>query len=137
VALAWHVQDHYTANTNRHWMNTIAYHVGDGVTLHMKNYKTGRPTYKLEPWWEGPFEVLKVTSHTVTLRLPVNMKIFNTFHVFMVRPYHGNGVHGQSETNDDVRANRGLEVVRTDDGVEMEEWRFEKVIDYRKANNGR
>jgi hypothetical protein len=55
------------------------------------------------------------------LWLPVNMKIFNTFYVSMVRPYHGNGVPGQSETNDDVRANRGREVVRTDDGVETKE----------------
>ena len=72
--------------------------------LNMKNYKTGRPTYKLEPCWEGPFEVLKASSHVVTLRLPANIKIFNTFYVSMVRSYHGNGILGQSNTNDDVKA---------------------------------
>jgi hypothetical protein len=102
-------------------MDIITYHVGDQVMLNMKNYKTGRPTYKLKPRWEGPFEVLKASSHTVTLRLPVHMKIFNTFHVSMVRPYHNNGVPRQSETNDNISANRGWEVVQIDDGVEMEE----------------
>ena len=95
--------------------------------LNMKNYKTGRPTHKLEPWWEGPFEVLKASSHTVTLRLPVNMNIFNTFYVSMVRLYYNNSVPGQSESNNDIRVNRGWEVVRTDNGVETEEWYFEKV----------
>jgi hypothetical protein len=92
VALARQAQDRYDENANRHQMDTIAYHVGDGVMLHMKNYKTGQPTCKLEPRWEGPFEVLKVLSHAVTLWLPVNMKIFNTFHMSMVRPYRSNGV---------------------------------------------
>jgi hypothetical protein len=58
------------------------------------------------------------------------MKIFNTFHVSMVRPYSGNSIPRQSETN------KGQEVVRTDDDVETEEWHFEKVIDFGKANNG-
>jgi hypothetical protein len=75
-------------------MDTIAYPVGDRVMLNMKNYKTGRLTHKLEPWWVGPFEVLKASSYAVMLWLPVNMKIFNTFHVTMVRPYRGNSVPG-------------------------------------------
>jgi hypothetical protein len=49
------------------------------------------------------------------------MKIFNTFHMSMVRTYRGNGVPGQAETNDDVRANRGRKVVQTDDSMEMDE----------------
>jgi hypothetical protein len=84
--------------------------------------------HKLEPRWEGPFQVLKASSYAVMLRLLVNMKIFNTFHMFIVRLYCGNGVPRQSETNDDMRANRGREVVRTDDGVETEEWHLEKVM---------
>jgi hypothetical protein len=39
------------------------------------------------------------------------MKIFNTFHMAMVRPYHDNGITRQSETNDYIRANRGREVI--------------------------
>jgi hypothetical protein len=65
------------------------------------------------------------------------MKIFNTFHVAMVRPYHDNVVPGQSKTNDNIRANRGREVVRTDDSVKTEKWCYENVMDFGKANNGR
>jgi hypothetical protein len=117
-------------------MDTIAYHVGDQVMLNMKNYKTGCLTHKLEPRWERPFTVLKASSHEVTLQLLVNMKIFNTFHVSIIRLYRVNSILGQSETNDDMRANRGWEVVRTDDSIETEEWRFVKVMDCEKANNG-
>jgi hypothetical protein len=55
--------------------------------------------------------VLKASSYIVTLWLLVNVKIFNTFHIFMMRPYYGNGVPRQSETNDDARANRDWEVI--------------------------
>jgi hypothetical protein len=106
--------------------------------LNTQNYKTGRPTKKLEPRWEGPFEVMKTSSHAVTLRLPANMKIFNTFHVSMVRPYRGGtGIPGQEAIQQDVRANRGRAITRDDDGNETEEYRFEKILDCGKAENGR
>jgi hypothetical protein len=81
--------------------------------------------------------MLKVSPYAVTLQMPVNMKTFNTFHMSMVRPYYDNGVPRQSEINDNIRANRGREVVRIDDGIEIEEWRYVKVMDFSKANNGR
>lgn len=106
--------------------------------LNMKNYKTGRPSAKLEPRWEGPFKVTKASSHAVTLQLPANMRIFNTFHVSLVRPYRGeDGIPGQEDTERDVRANRGRVVTRTDDGEEVVEFRFEDILDYGKADNGR
>jgi hypothetical protein len=118
-------------------MDIIAYHLRDQVMPNRKNYKTGQPAYTLELWWEGPFAVLKASSYTVTVQLLVNMKIFNTFHISIVRPYHDNSVAGQSKTNDNIMANRGQEVVRTDDGVETEEWCCEKMMNCGKANNGR
>ncbi|KAK4235287.1 hypothetical protein C8A03DRAFT_17962, partial [Achaetomium macrosporum] len=102
-----------------------------------RNYKTGRPSQKSEPRWEGPFEVIKASSHAVTLKLPANMKVFNTFHVSMVRPYVPGGLPGQEETQQDVRANRGRVITRTDDGQEVQEFRFEEILDYGKAGNGR
>jgi hypothetical protein len=118
-------------------MDTIAYHVRDRVILNRMHYKTCQQMYKLELRWERPFEVLKASLHAVTLRLPANIKIFNTCYISMVKTYNGNGVPGQSKTNDDVRAHRGRKVIGTDEGVETEEWRFEKVLDFGKANNGR
>jgi hypothetical protein len=90
----------------------------------------------LEPQWEGPFERLKVSSYVVTMQMPVNMNIFNTFHVSMVRLYCIHGVLRQSKTNNDKRANKGWEVIQTDNGVKIEAWCFERMIDCRKANNG-
>jgi hypothetical protein len=77
-----------------------------------------------------------VLLHAVMLRLPVTMKMFNIFHLSLVRPYYGKGILGQSETNDVVRVNYSWKVICTDDDVETEECRLEKVMDCRKANDG-
>lgn len=138
TAMTKQAQDRYEANANRRRTDAPLYKVKDKVMLDMRNYKTGRPAAKLDIRWEGPFEVTKASSHAVTLKLPANMKIFNTFHVSRVRPYRGDsGIPGQEHTNREVRANRGREVVRTDDEQEAIEWRFEAILDYGKADNGR
>jgi hypothetical protein len=62
--------------------------------LNIKNYKVDRLMHKLELWWEGSFEILKALSYIVTLQLLAHIKIFNTFHVYMITPYHDNGVPG-------------------------------------------
>jgi hypothetical protein len=141
TVLSKQAQDRYETNANKNREDAPVYHVGDKVMLNMKNYKTGRPAQKLDVRWEGPFEVTKTSSHAVTLRLPTNMKIFNTFHVSMVRPHRGGapgvGLPGQDATQQDVRANRGRVVVRNDDDEETEEWEFESILDCGKADNGR
>ena len=74
----------------------------------------------------------------MTLQLPANMKIFNTFHVSRVHPYRGDdGIPGQGEAQSDVRANRGRVVTQTDEGEEAQEWKFESILDYGKADNRR
>jgi len=85
IALSKQAQDRYEANANRRRSDAPVYCVGDQVMLSMRNYKTGRPSAKLEPRWEGPFPVTKASSHAVTLKLPANMRIFNTFHVSLAR----------------------------------------------------
>jgi transposase InsO family protein len=137
TALSKQAQDRYEEAANRNRNDAPVYQVGDYVMLNMRNYKTGRPSKKLEPRWEGPFEVIKASSHAVTLKLPANMKIFNTFHVSLVRPFVKEGIPGQEEVQQDVRANRGRVITRTDDGEEVQEWRFEEILDYGKADNGR
>ena len=140
TALARQAQNRYEENANRHREDAPRYRVGDKVFLDMQNYETGRPMAKLAPRFEGPFEVTKASSHAVTLKLPANMKIFPTFHVSRVRPHRKEGkegLPGQEEAEGHVRANEGRVVTRTDEGDDVVEWRFERILDYGKASNGR
>lgn len=89
--------------------------------LDTRNISTGRPSEKLAPRWEGPFEITKASSHAVQLHLPANMKVNNTFHVTLVRRWDPEaGIPGQEATERNVRANHGREIVRTD-GFEEEQ----------------
>ena len=81
IALSKQSQDRYELNANKKRTDAPKYKPGDRVMLNMGHMVTGRPSEKLAPKWEGPFTILKASSHAVTLRLPVNMKVFNTFHV--------------------------------------------------------
>ena len=81
--------------------------------------------------------MLKASSYTVQLALPVNMKINNTFHVQLIRLWHKPTVRGQEEVEENVRANRSRAMVRTDSFEEEERYEFEEVQGYRKADNGR
>jgi hypothetical protein len=130
-------QDRYEENANRHRTDAPQYHVDDLVMLHTGNLKTGRPTQKLTPRWEGPFKVLKASSHAVTLALPQNMKVNNTFHVQLVRRWEPEGMPGQELAGQEVRANKGRIMTRTDDFQEAEKWLFEDILDYGKGENGR
>lgn len=137
TAIAKQSQDRYEAVANRRREDAPRYKEGDWVLLDTENLKTGRPAKKLEPRWEGPFKVKSASSHSVTLDLPVNMKIHNTFHVKRVKPFEGNaGLPGQ-DPGSDIRANYGRVVTRTDDGREVVEWKFNRILDCYKAENGR
>ena len=74
----------------------------------------------------------------MTLNLLVNIKVFPTFHISRVRPRRGPGIPGQ-DTNQDIRANEGRVMVRTDgiDDRPEVKWKFTKLLDYGKASNGR
>lgn len=137
TALARQAQDRHEEIANRKREDAPRYHVGDTVMLDMQNYKTGRPTAKLAPRWEGPFRVEKASSHAVTLKLPANMAIFPTFHVSKVKRCEGVELAGQGEIEDNVRANHGRIVTRNDDEKDVVEWKFEKILGYGKADNGR
>ncbi|KAL2129275.1 hypothetical protein VTI74DRAFT_7986 [Chaetomium olivicolor] len=138
TALKEQAQDRHEEIANRRHRDAPIYRAKNKVMLNMENVKTERPSQKLEPKWEGPFEVIKASSHTVTLRLPANTKIFNTLHVSKVRPYRGNeDIRGQEHTQRNVRANRGSVVTRTDDGEEIQEWGLEAILDYGKADSGK
>jgi hypothetical protein len=138
-ALSRQAQDRYEKNANTRRTDAPAHKVGDLVMLDTANMQTGRPMSKLAPRWEGPFKVTKASSHAVTLQLPKNMRVFNTFHVSLVRPPRGQGIPGQDQTNTDIQANQGRVMIRSDDNEDppVVEWEFEKILDYAKLDNGR
>jgi hypothetical protein len=65
------------------------------------------------------------------------MAIFSTFHVSYVRPIHHKGLEGQDQAEDDIGANYGKLVTYTDDGEDVVKWRFERILDFGKVDNGR
>lgn len=105
------------------------------VMINTKNMELGRPVDKLSQRWEGPFKVIKTSSHAVTVNLPANMKIFPTFHVSLVKHRPTEKFAGQEDT--DLHVNEGRVIIRTDDHKDVVEWQFERILDYGKADNGR
>lgn len=93
----------------------------------------GRGQQTVDP--TGPFPVTQVSSHAVTVRLPVNFQISPTFHVSKVRLRPSDHAPGQKD--DDLQANDGRVVRRTDDEEDVIEWNFASILDFGKADNGR
>jgi len=64
------------------------YHIGDLVMLNGRNFKTRRPSRKLDHKNHGPFQVEKIVSPlAVRITLPRKLKIHNVFHVSLLEPY--------------------------------------------------
>lgn len=136
--LSRQAQDRYELNANTKRTDAPKYKAGDQVLLDTRNLTTGRPSEKLAPRWEGPFEILKASSHAVQLNLPANMKVNNTFHVTLIRRWDpGAGIPGQQATEQNVKANQGRQMVRTDGFTEEQQYEFEEILDYGQAENGR
>jgi hypothetical protein len=131
-------QARYEDNANRHRRDAPKYKAGDWVYLDMANLTTGRPVKKLDVVWDGPFEVVHATSHTVTLNLPENFECGRTFHVDKVSMYHGPiTADGRPSITTDLLANEGRVIQRTDKGKDIIEWKFEEILDIAKMDNGR
>jgi len=64
------------------------YQIGDLVMLNGRNFKTCRPSRKLDHKNHGPFQVEKIILPlAVRLRLPRKWNIHNVFHVSLLEPY--------------------------------------------------
>lgn len=79
--------------------------------------------------------MIKTSPNTVTVKLPRNMKIFPTFHTSMVKPRDMERAPGQED--EDLLANDGRIVVRTDNNEEIVKWEFKEILNYGQAENGR
>lgn len=100
-----------------------------------QNWKMGRPLENLNPQWEGPFRVIKISPHTVTVDLPQNRNIYPTFHVSNVQLRSSERAPGQED--EDIKANDGRTIVRTDGQRDVVEYHFGKIVGYEKMQNNR
>ncbi len=128
-------KERYERQANEHRSEAPRYHEGDLVWLSSVHIKTQRPSPKLSDTWLGPYKVLKAYSQTCVLELDDNSRLSKMFHTSLLRPYQ-TGIAGQDEINKEhSRRNKGLVLSRDDDGEEIEEWQFDRILDSRTKNN--
>ena len=126
------------AAANRHRKSDPRFQVGDLVMLSTKNrrrdYLSGgdKRVAKFMPRYDGPYRV-NAANHgtsTYTLDLPASSRIFPTFHVSQLRPYHMN--------DDELFPGRAVarpEPVLTSKGTL--EHRIDRILDERRVGRGR
>ncbi|SYW74098.1 uncharacterized protein UHO2_00963 [Ustilago hordei] len=65
----------------------IKFKVGDMVYINRRNWKTRRPTPKLDTWFAGPYPVQEWVGHQAyRITLPANLRVHDVFHVSMLEP---------------------------------------------------
>ncbi|UTT90593.1 hypothetical protein NDA17_001888 [Ustilago hordei] len=65
----------------------IEFKVGDMVYINRRNWKTRRPTPKLDTWFAGPYPVQEwVGCRAYRITLPANLRVHDVFHVSMLEP---------------------------------------------------
>ena len=65
-------------DVNRHW-RPIDFDVKDKVYISTKNWKTQRPSQKLDHQMAGPFEITKKIGNSYEVKLLETMKVHNVF----------------------------------------------------------
>ncbi len=120
-------QDRYEESANARRKPAERFEVGDKVWLSMANYRTPRPSKKLD-WLHHKYTVTRVLgSHTVELDVP--SAIHPRFHVDLLRRAGTDPLPGQQQDNWQPPA------VRDADGDE--EWHIEKILCARWWKQGR
>jgi len=77
----------YQQTADTHRLPALDYQVGDLVWLDARNWKTRRPSAKLDHRRHGPFKIArKISSHAFRLELHSSMQVHPVFHVSLLEP---------------------------------------------------
>ncbi|KAI1007483.1 hypothetical protein K3495_g737 [Podosphaera aphanis] len=128
TSLSKQSQDRYEENANIKKSDTPLNKVGDQVIVKTQNMQLGRPVSKLSSKWEGPFKVVKSSSHTVTLKSPQYF-VSLLYNLFLLERFQG-------QKDEDLHANKRRRIHRTDNHEEVIEYRLDEIMDYVKADSG-
>ncbi|SOV02319.1 uncharacterized protein UDID_19193 [Ustilago sp. UG-2017a] len=76
-----------TADQYNRKRKDIKFKVGDMVYINHRNWKTRRPSPKLDTWFAGPYLVQeRVGRQAYRITLPANLRVHDVFHVSMLEP---------------------------------------------------
>ena len=92
--------------------------VRDMIWVLTKNWKTQRPSKKLNHQMAGSYEIIKKCGHSWKVKLPESMKIWPVFYTQLLRKAATNPLPGQ--------VNEPPPPIQIEDGEE--EWEMEKIL---------
>ena len=86
----------YQENADKHRLPSPNYQPGDLVWMNARNWKTRRPSRKLDNKRYGPLKIIaKVSPYAYRLELPPTMKCHNVQHVSLLEPAANDPYPGQ------------------------------------------
>jgi hypothetical protein len=84
-------------NANNRRLPAPNYQNGDLIWLDGHNWKTRRPSKKLDNKRHGPFKIIeKISSYAYRIELPPSMTCHNVFHVSLLEPAADDAYPGQN-----------------------------------------
>ena len=115
---------------NKHYDIAPSYKPGDKVWLDLRNWKTGRPSKKLDSWAAMYTVQEAVGSHAYWLDTPAG--VHPVFHTWLLKPAATNPLPSQQLQHHWPPAI----LVSDDDGTPQEEWTMAQILDKHKIGHG-